>query len=263
MDPALIPLVLAAGVGMGAINNIAGGAGVFGLMAFEYGCKLPFDVANPSTRPGAIGVGLFAWLGYRRLGHRPERRVWRLAVWALLGAFVGVLLEEQRNEVLFRGYLALVMLALLIQQLRPRSVTAANARLLAPWVANVGCFLIGVHMGYVQIGTGLLATLVLQATYSRDLVATNVAKSVIVILSSIASVVGFAAEPWLHPTRTVVISWQPALWLAVGTAAGSYLGSRWAVKNGTTAIRRVVIAVSLYSLGDQLWHLIRLVPSGG
>jgi len=257
VDPALVLLVVAAGIAMGAINNIAGGAGVLGLMAFEHGCKLPFDIANPSTRPGAIGVGLFAWLGYRRLGYRPERRVWRLAVMALLGAIVGVLIEEQRNEVLFRGYLSVVLAALLIQQLRPRPSAASNRPLLPTWVANLGCFLIGVHMGYVQVGTGLLATLVLQATYSRDLVATNVAKSVIVILSSIASVIGFAAEPWLHPTRTVVIEWQPALWLAVGTAIGSYLGSRWAVKNGATAIRRVVIAVALYSLCDQLWHLIR------
>lgn len=263
MDLAAIAITVLAGVAMGAINNIAGGAGVLGLLAFERACGLPFDIANPSTRPGAIGVGLFAWLGYRRLGLAPEPRVWRMGAYALVGAFVGVAIEAFRNELAFRTYLAVVLVLLLVQQLRKRRTGAAAPRFWPPWAANVGCFLIGVHMGYVQVGTGLIATFVLQATYSKDLVATNVAKSAIVILCSIASVVGFAVEPWLHPDRAVVIAWTPALWLAVGTAAGSYLGSTWAVAKGATAVKKVVVLVAVYSLGDQLWHAVRLLRGDG
>lgn len=108
MDLTATLITVAAGVAMGAINNVAGGAGVLGFMAFERFCGLPFDIANPSTRPGAVGVGIFAWLGYLRMGLRPESRAWRMGLIAMLGAICGVLIEAQRNEVLFRSYLAIV-----------------------------------------------------------------------------------------------------------------------------------------------------------
>ncbi|GDY00852.1 hypothetical protein LBMAG49_01810 [Planctomycetota bacterium] len=263
MDLTATLITVAAGVAMGAINNVAGGAGVLGFMAFERFCGLPFDIANPSTRPGAVGVGIFAWLGYLRMGLRPESRAWRMGLIAMLGAICGVLIEAQRNEVLFRSYLAIVLLLLLIQQLKKATTGVAPQRAWPPWATLLGSLLIGVHMGYVQIGTGLMATFVLQATYSRDLVATNVAKAAIVILCSIASVAGFALEPWLHPERAVVIAWVPALWLALGTAFGSYFGSKWTVKNGKEAVKKVVVGVALLSLGDQLWHLVSLLRPGG
>ncbi len=263
MDLTAILIIVVAGVAMGAINNVAGGAGVLGFLALERAGGLPFHVANPSTRLGAVGVGVFAWLGYRRMGLRPDPRAWRMGLIAMLGAFGGVLIEAQRNEVAFRSYLAVVLAALLVQQLRKRPKNAPPPRAWPPWAGFLGSFLIGVHMGYVQIGTGLIATFVLQATYSRDLVATNVAKAAIVILCSIASVIGFAIEPWLHPDRAVVIAWVPALWLALGTATGSYLGSKWTVAKGSAAVKRVVILVAVYSLADQLWHLFGLLRANG
>ena len=55
-----IAITVVAGIAMGAINNLAGGAGVLGLLAFEYLWGLPLDIANPSTRIAAIAIGAFA-----------------------------------------------------------------------------------------------------------------------------------------------------------------------------------------------------------
>ena len=63
-----------AGVAMGAINNIAGGAGVLGLLAFEYGFGMPLDTANPSTRLAAVAT--------YALGNVPEAVVATLYVGA-------------------------------------------------------------------------------------------------------------------------------------------------------------------------------------
>lgn len=256
MEPAAIAWTLLAGLGMGAINNVAGGAGIFALWAFQYACGLPLPMANPSSRPGAIGVGLFAWLGYLRAGVVPERRAWRLAAFAVPGAFAGNLLALHAPDLWFRGYLAGVLALLLVQQLRRRPAGPIAA---PRWLGPLGCVLIGAHMGFAQIGTGFVATLVLVSAYDRDLVAVNAAKAVVVITSSIASVVGFVLAPLLFERQPPVIAWGPALCLAVGTATGSFLASKWSVVRGPAAVRRVVLTIAALSLLEQVVQIVLLL----
>lgn len=257
MDLAAIAWTIAAGLGMGAINNVAGGAGIFALWAFQYGCGLPLAVANPSSRLGAVGVGLFAWLGFLRAGLRPGWRVWRLAAWSVPGAFVGNLLALRADDLWFRSYLAVVLAVLLVQQLRAK---LPDAPLRPPaWLGPVGCTLIGVHMGFAQIGTGFVATLVLVAAYDRDLLQANAAKGVVVIAASVASLVGFVLAPAVIPGQQPVIAWGPAACLCVGTATGSYLASRWTVRKGSQAVRRVVMVIAALSLLEQLVQIARLL----
>lgn len=257
MELSAILITLVAGLGMGAINNVAGGAGIFALWAFQYACGLPLAVANPSSRLGAVGVGLFAWLGFLRAGVRPSPRIWRLALLAIPGAFAGNLLALKANDLLFRAYLAVVLGLLLWQQSRPRlaSKPAASSR----WLAPLGCVLIGVHMGFAQVGTGFVATLVLVATYDRDLLQVNAAKGVIVITSSIASLTGFVLAPHVLDGQPPVIAWGPAAALCAGTAVGSFLASKWTVDKGAAAVRRVVIVIALLSLLEQLVQIVLLL----
>jgi uncharacterized membrane protein YfcA len=110
-------------------------------------------------------------------------------------------------------------------------------------------------MGYVQVGTGLVATLVLAQAYDRDLLAVNAAKSVIVIVTSIASAGTFAV--------TGSIVWIPALALAVGAAFGSYFASHWSVAKGSDAVRRVVVVIAVLTLVEQLRQIVSLLAGTG
>lgn len=240
-----ILITVAAGLAMGAINNLAGGAGVLGLMAFEYGCGLSHDVANPSLRLAAVTIGLFAWLGYRRAGHRVPLRIWLLGLWAVPGAPVGAWLALHLHPLLFWIYLAVVLALLMLQQLRPLRLGSPDRH--PRWQLVLGCVLIGVHMGYAQVGVGLLTTLLLVATYDRDLIATTAAKSAIVVMTSIASVATFS--------EAHAIAWEPALWLALGTAIGAFQISRWAVAMGPTVVRRIVVTVAMLTLLYALQHI--------
>lgn len=254
MDLAAVLITIAAGVGMGAINNVAGGAGIFALWAFQYACGLPLAVANPSSRLGAIGVGLFAWLGFLRAGIRPGPEVWRLALFAIPGALAGNLLALRANDLAFRSYLAIVLVLLLAQQYRRRGRTDKPD---APrWLGPLGCLLIGVHMGFAQIGTGFVATLVLVATYHSDMLQANAAKGVIVITSSVASLIGFVLAPHLIAGQAPVIAWGPAACLAVGTATGSFLASKWTVDKGSAVVRRVVVSIAVLALVDQVRAIV-------
>lgn len=252
MDPFAVLLIAVTGLVMGAINNVAGGAGVLGLLAFEHVAQMPLLTANPSTRPAAVAIGVFAFLGYLRAGRRTPLRAWLQGLVAVPGAWLGTQLALDLPDLAFRGYLAAVMLLLLVQQLRPRRPdAAAHAR--PAWLSVLGCLLIGLHMGYVQVGTGLVATLVLAAAYDRDLVAVNAAKSAIVVLTSVTSVAGFAAAD--------AIQWGPALWLAAGAAGGSYLASHWSVAKGSAAVRRVVVVIAVLTLADQARHIVQLLAA--
>lgn len=257
MDIAALLITTVAGVVMGFINNIAGGAGVFALWSFQYACGLPLWMANPTTRLGAIGVGLFAWLGFLRAGVRAPARAWRLALFAIPGAFAGNLLALKAPDLLFRVYLACVLLSLLVQQNRAKK--KPHDATVREWIGAPGCFLIGVHMGFAQIGTGFLCALVLLTSYSKDFVQANVAKSVVVITSSIASLTGFVLAPLLFESQPPVISWGPAVALAIGTATGSFLASKWTVNRGSASVQRVVFAIAVLALVEQFVQIALLL----
>lgn len=250
MSLAAIVVTALAGLAMGAINNVAGGAGIFALWAFEYACGLPLGIANPSARVAAVTIGTFAFLGYLRAGRRVPARTWLQGLIAVPGAIAGSALALDLPPILFRGYLAALMVLLLWQQLR-RPPAPGTARPRPWWLGALGTFAIGLHMGFAQIGTGLVATLVLAAAHDRDLVAVNAAKSTIVVLTAIASVASFAAAD--------SIAWAPAVALAIGAGIGSYAASHWSVRKGSAAIRRVVIAIAAVTLLEQLVRIAMLL----
>lgn len=254
MDLAAILLTVTAGVAMGAINNLAGGAGIFGLMAFEYACGLPLAIANPSLRPAAVCVGVFSFLGYLRAGQKVPLRTWLTGLWAVPGAPLGSWLALHLPDLVFWLYLAVFLGFLLWQQTRPQ-VAAHQRRKAPPWAAPLSCFLVGVHMGYAQIGVGLVTTMLLAATATSDLVAVSAAKSVLVILTSLTSVASFWSAD--------ALAWQPALWLALGTAIGAYEASRFAVRKGEGTVRTVVLAVTALMLVYVLYKVVALTVAPG
>lgn len=248
MELVAIALTVVAGLAMGAINNVAGGAGVLGLLAFEYGFGMPLGTANPSTRLAAVAIGAFACLGFIRAGRKIPKAAIGQALLALPGALLGAYLALDLPDLVFRSYLALVMVLLLLQQLRGKE---PNPNPSALWLRGLGCFVIGLHMGYVQVGTGLVATLVLAKAYDRDLLAVNAAKCIVVLITASASATTLAIAG--------AVSWTPAIALAVGAGAGSYWASHWSVKQGQHVVRRIVVIIAAVTLLEQLRQIALLL----
>ena len=141
-----------------------------------------------------------------------------------------------------------IMVLLLWQMLRGIKPSTTKS---PQWQSALGCFAIGLHMGYAQVGTGLVATLVLAKAYDRDLLAVNSAKCIVVIVTAIVSTTSLAIDG--------AIAWGPAIALALGCALGSYLASHWSVKQGANAVRRVVLVIATLTLLEQLrqiWLLL-------
>ncbi len=250
MDLLAIALTVVAGVAMGAINNLAGGAGVLGLLAFEHLFGLPLETANPSTRVAAVAVGLFSCLGFVLAGRKIPRQAYGQALLALPGALLGAQLALGLPPLVFRSYLIVVIVLLLRQQLRPIQPTEGTSPL---WLRALGAFCIGLHMGYVQVGTGLIATLVLAKAYDRDLLAVNTAKSVVVIVTALTSATSL--------TIAGALSWTPAISLAAGCAVGSFAASKWSVHSGGDSVRRVVLTIATLTLLEQVRQLLLLAST--
>ena len=248
MDLLPIALTVVAGIAMGAINNVAGGAGVLGLLMFEYAFGLPLDTANPSTRIAAVAIGAFACIGFVRAGRTIPRRAFAQALLALPGALLGAQLAVGLPDLVFRAYLAAILVLLLRQQLRPRAPDTTPS---PKWLRMLGCFFIGLHMGYAQVGTGLVATLVLAHAYDRDLLAVNTAKSIVVIVTSVTSATSLSLAG--------AITWVPAFSLAIGAGLGSYLASHWSVRKGNDAVRRVVLVIATVTLAEQIRKIVLLL----
>lgn len=250
MDLLAIALTVVAGVAMGAINNLAGGAGVLGLLAFEHLFGLPLETANPSTRVAAVAVGLFSCLGFVLAGRKIPRQAYWQSLLALPGALLGAQLALGLPPLVFRSYLIVVIVLLLRQQLRPIQPAEGTSPL---WLRALGAFCIGLHMGYVQVGTGLVATLVLAKAYDRDLLAVNTAKSVVVIVTALTSATSL--------TIAGAISWTPAISLAAGCAVGSFAASKWSVKSGGDSVRRIVLTIATLTLLEQVRQLLLLAST--
>jgi uncharacterized membrane protein YfcA len=250
MDWLPIALTVVAGVAMGAINNVAGGAGVLGLLAFEHLFGLPLETANPSTRIAAVAVGLFSCLGFLLAGRKIPRQAYGQALLALPGALLGAQLALGLPPLVFRSYLIVVIVLLLRQQLRPIQPAEGASPF---WLRALGAFLIGLHMGYVQVGTGLVATLVLAKAYDRDLLAVNTAKSIVVIVTAVTSATSL--------TIAGAIAWTPALSLAAGCAAGSFFASKWSVQSGAASVRRVVLTIATLTLLEQVRQVLLLASA--
>jgi hypothetical protein len=244
----VIALTVLAGLAMGAINNIAGGAGIIGLLAFEHGFGLPLETANPSTRLAAVAIGTFAFLGFVRAGRTIPKQAYAQAMVALPGALLGAKLAIGLPPLVFRSYLAFIMALLLLQQLR--GIKPGDKQSPA-WAGIIGCFIIGLHMGYAQVGTGLVATLVLANAYDRDLLAVNAAKCIVITVTAVVSTASLAIDG--------AITWVPAIALAIGCGAGSYMASHWSVKKGGDAVRKVVVVIASVALLEQLRQIALLI----
>ncbi|MCC6672766.1 MAG: sulfite exporter TauE/SafE family protein [Planctomycetes bacterium] len=246
----LLPILalLAGGFLMGFVNNVAGGGGVIGLLALEDVVHLHPVHANASLRVAAVAIGGTGWLGFRERGVAMARSAWLYGLLAVPGALLGSVMVHTLPVWLYRAALAAVLVLVLWQQLRPSARSPEGpVRAASPLVTVLLFTLMGVHMGFIQVGAGLVTMATLSFLHTRDLLLVNTAKLAIVIVTSAASVL------YLHLVGR--IEWEPALFLAAGAGAGSYAASHWSVAKGHQGIRVLVLVITIAVLARLCWQM--------
>lgn len=220
---------------MGFVNNLAGGGGVLGLLAFDLCAGLPVTAANASLRPAALTIAFSGALGFVSRQRPVPPRAWLWGLAAVPGAVAGAVLVVRLPPLVYELALAAVVVTTFVQTLRNRAPGERPARPAPRPIGLLLFTLVGVHMGFLQVGVGLLIMAVLSRVHDRDLVAVNAAKMAVVGVTAIASVAALAVQG--------AIVWRHAVPLAIGTGIGSFVAGRWSVRRGHATIRVVVLGI--------------------
>lgn len=247
MEPIAVVVVAVTGVVMGFVNNLAGAAGALALLSFELVAKLSPQAANAAMRPAAIAIAFGGMVGFLAHGQRMPARAFLYGLATIPGALLGTLLALRLPRVVYDLAL-LVVIAILLRGLLREKRGLPPPAAAAPWAALALFFAVGLHMGFLQVGVGLLAIAALRRVGDRDLVRVNTAKMALILCSSIVSTSTFAYAG--------AIPWAPAASLAGGAFVGSFLGSRFSVKRGHSAVLGFVIVVAVIVLVRTLLRLV-------
>jgi len=227
-----LAILAAAGVLATVVNVMAGGGGMIVLPALM-ALGLPADVANGTYRLGVVTQSIAGTAAMNREGKLETRSIVPILIPTVLGAIVGALLATWvPREVLKPIMLVTMIVMAALIAFRKRTLIPGQGPALTPQEAPrsyAGLFLAGVYGGFIQAGVGFLLLGVLIGTLRHDLITGNALKLVITLAFGTVSLGIFV---WAG-----LVSWTPAIVLAVASIIGARLGVRLMLKVPIAGLR--------------------------
>ncbi len=246
LPPEQLLVVVLVGVFAGTVNTIAGGGSLITLPALIF-MGVPPMVANGTNRVGVMTQSFTASFSYHRKGLLDRKRVVKLIAPIAIGTFVGAWASAQLSDDMFKKVIGVAMLCVLAAMLtKPKrwlSDRPASERASA-WLRYPALVGVGFYGGFVCAGVGVVTLIVLVLLQGMDLLRGNAVKVTLVGLCTLMSLVVFIEQG--------LVAWDVAISLAVGSAAGGWIGSRLTMSWGPPLIRWVLIVVVVVSSGRLL-----------
>jgi hypothetical protein len=244
-------LFFTGGLLAGVVNTLAGNGSAITLTLL-LGSGLNGSVANATNRVGVMAQTLTAVFSVRKSARKRYlmRESRRLALPTFGGSLLGGLLGSLASPAFMEASIAVVMTLMLFTLFtKPSQWLATQARRNGGWTTWLTFFAIGVYGGFVQMGIGImmLAALVLVERWTlRD---ANVIKLILALVLAVPATLVYL---FLGDVR-----WGAALWLAVGSAAGAWLGARYVVRipAAQPAVRWIVFAAVLVGAAKAISNL--------
>ncbi|HET9073935.1 MAG TPA: sulfite exporter TauE/SafE family protein [Solirubrobacteraceae bacterium] len=237
--------IFAAGIAAGTINTVVGSGTLITfptLLAFGY----PPLVANVSNNIGLVPGTISGALGYRRLLRGQGRRVVPLAVASTAGGILGATLLLSLPANAFKAivpfFIGLALLLIVTQRQINRWLGHHRRREGegASPAAAVGVFGSGVYGGYFGAAQGILLLAILGLTVDDELQRLNAAK--VVLAGTVNFVAGVIFVFAAH------VDWPVAALIAVGSALGGVIGSRYGQRLSPTALRALIVVVGIVAI---------------
>lgn len=239
----------AAALAGGFIDAIAGGGGLLTIPALLL-CGVPPHVTLGTNKVSACCGTAIALFNFGK--HGLVR--WQMAVIGVpfsvvgswLGAFLAMRLEPQLLGRIIIGLLPLAMLITLLPHKKrgDASPVLAAARLWA--ILPLICLALGCYDGFFGPGTGSFLILALHWCLRLDLIGASATAKAFNLASNVSGAVSFI---W-HDS----VLWRLGFIMAGCFMAGNLLGSQFAVRAGSKAVR-VFLAVSLaLLLASLVWR---------
>jgi len=235
-------LVVGAGLVAGIVNAMAGGGSLLTVALLNVFVGLPGLVANGTNRVGVLVQNASSVASYRKEGVRGFGRAVPVIVPVIAGSLLGSLLVSSVTDETFERIFVILMVPLLFLSLRsPKNVgSQINWH---PLTTAVVFFGIGLYGGAFQAGVGLLIVVALSRS-GLDLVNANAVKVVVILVLTTIAVPVFVIRGQ--------VDWGFAAVLAIGFAAGGWIGARVAVRGGERIIKPVLIGAVVALAGRMI-----------
>ena len=234
-----ILLLFAVGLAAGVINTLAGGGSLLTLPAL-ISLGLPPNVANGTNRIGIFFNSVFAIRGFMAKGVKIDKYSYWLGISAFLGAILGSFIAVDIKGETFNRILAGVIVMIVAYMLfgpKVKGDMAERTDRKSQIAGIIAFFFVGIYGGFIQAGVGYVIMASLTFINRFSLLRTNIAKVVVVLIYTLASLGVFIYEG--------LIDWELGIALAVGNATGGYLTSRWSVGKGEKWVRYFVMATAI------------------
>jgi len=230
----------------GVINTVAGGGSLLTLPMLIF-LGLPPNVANGTNRIAILIQNIFGTAGFKSKGISTYPYSLYLGIAALFGSLIGAQIAVDIKGETFNKVLAVVMLLVVaFMVVKPKNLQNLTERITGKylWLGIIVFFFIGIYGGFIQAGTGFFILIALTSINRFSLVKSNAAKTVVVLVYTIAALAVFVYHD--------KVNWQYGLTLAIGNASGAWIGSRWSVKKGDNLVRIFLIIIVII-MAIKLW----------
>ena len=238
MDPQFSTPVIAIGLVVtgfiaGVINTIAGGASALTIPALIF-AGLPPSVANAANRIPVVLQCVTSTYGFARAGKLEGRDSIPLVLIFTIGSIPGSYAATIIGDRAIEWVLVLTMLGVAffmvfspkfkrLHELPPKKLT---------WLNGSAVFLVGVFGGLIQAGVGLLMLTVLVSLLNYDLTRATAIKIVSALLLACAALITFIVRGFITSESLFY-----ALFVAIGSTSGAWVGVKLAITRGQRLIR--------------------------
>ncbi len=241
-------ILILVGVLVGFINTLAGGGSsvLYPILIFM---GMPIHTAIGTSRVGFLAQGIFSVAGFKSKGIFLFPFNLYVAVAAMLGGLIGAWLSIHTPAKDLTRILAVIMIMiaiLILIQSKIKKQLNQSVRIKGKWllISFIIYFFIGIYGGFIQAGMGFMIIIAGLLVNRFNLTQANSIKALIVLILTIPTLYMFAVKG--------LVNWEAGLFIALGTAAGSWLTSRWSVNVNEKYIRRIIAAIVII-LAIKLW----------
>jgi uncharacterized protein len=246
-------LVLAAAFAAGCVDAMVGGGGLIQLPAL-------FSVFPNVAPPVLLGTSKFAgFFGTASAVVRFAGKVaipWRalapLGLLVLITGALGAWIATRVPPAVFRPLVPLLLIGVLTYLLRRKDLGAAHApKGFAGRHHVMGAIAIGViglYDGFFGPGTGSFLMFVFVRMYGFDFLHAAASARVLNVATNGAALVYFGTHGY--------VLWQIGLGMAICNIAGATLGTKLALRGGSTFVRKVFIVIVTLLILRTAWVAI-------
>ena len=226
----------------GFVDSIAGGGGIVQLPALLIGLpNSPAAEVLGTNKLSAVFGTTTAAAHYRKQIKPDPKVLLGMAIPAFFGSAAGALLASRIPTSSMRPMILVLLIAVAIYTwLKPDLGKLENLRHVPKQRIQIGAIagaVIGFYDGIFGPGTGSFLMLILVATLGYAFITASAIAKVVNVATNVGALIVFG--------RNGAVIWQIGIIMGFANITGAIIGSRLAIRGGSTLVRKVFLLVTI------------------